>query len=195
MKRLLHNSVGAGAAEFALVLPLLLVTVLGVIDAGRYMWSINRAEKAAQMGVRMAIVTDPVSAAINDNYIGKCSPALKAGDAIPSGCFTTITCSKPGAGAATCSSGGANNSAFKQVVDRMQLFMPEISDSSVQIIYSPSGLGYAGNPSGPDLAPIVTVSLSDISFDPIMLFTLASIDLPEVHSSLTFEDGIGSQSN
>jgi len=81
------------------------------------------------------------------------------------------------------------------VVDRMQLFMPEIADSNVDIVYSPSGLGYAGNPSGPDVAPLVTVRLSGMRFQPITLFSLASVALPEVRSSLTFEDGIGSQSN
>ena len=197
MTRFVRDSHGASAVEFALVLPLLLLFLLGIIDAGRYMWTINRAEKAAQMGVRMAIVTDYASSALNTNYIGKCSPALKAGDPIPSDCadFTAITCSKAGAAPATCTTGTANNTAFTRVVDRMQLFMPEIADSNVDIVYSPSGLGYAGNPSGPDVAPLVTVSLSGITFSPIMLFSLASIDLPEVQSSLTFEDGTGSQSN
>ena len=168
--------------------------MFGIIDAGRYMWSINRAEKAAQMGVRMAIVTDPVANAVNANYIGACSPALKAGDIIPSGCFSEITCTKTGS-TASCTSGTANTAAFTRVVSRMDVFMPEIADGNVSIIYSPSGLGYAGNPSGPDLAPLVTVRLSGVSFSPIMLFSLASINLPVVRSSLTFEDGIGSQSN
>ena len=51
----------ASAAEFALVLPLLLILLFGTIDAGRFLWAMNRAEKATQMGARYAIVTDPVS--------------------------------------------------------------------------------------------------------------------------------------
>ena len=191
LKRLLLDRTASSAAEFAMVLPLLLLLLLGIIDAGRYMWSINRAEKAAQMGVRMAVVTDYVSSSIGANYIGQCS--LTAGDPIPANCFSTITCSK--VGTVTCTTGTANATAFDRVLQRMQLFMPELQANDVQIIYSPSGLGYAGNPNGPDLAPLVTVRLYNLSFQPMIFLALGSIGLPEVRSSLTFEDGQGSLSN
>jgi Flp pilus assembly protein TadG len=191
LKRLFLDRKAASAAEFALVLPLLLIFLLGIIDAGRYMWSINRAEKAAQMGVRMAVVTDYVSSTIGANYIGQCS--LNAGDPIPASCSSTVTCNNPGT--VSCSSGTANAAAFNRVLQRMQLFMPELQASKVEIIYSPSGLGYAGNPNGPDLAPLVTVRLSGLTFQPMIFLALGSIGLPEVRSSLTFEDGQGSLSN
>ena len=60
VRRLLNSEGAASAAEFALVLPLLLLLLFGIIDAGRFMWECNRAEKATQMGVRFAVVTDPV---------------------------------------------------------------------------------------------------------------------------------------
>ena len=60
LRNLLRRNGGASAAEFALVLPLLLLLLFGVIDAGRFMWEYNRAEKATQMGVRFAATTDPV---------------------------------------------------------------------------------------------------------------------------------------
>jgi len=191
LKRLFFDRTAASAAEFALVLPLLLILLLGIIDAGRYMWSINRAEKAAQMGVRMAVVTDYVSSSIGANYIGQCS--LSAGDPIPANCFSTIKCYN--SGTVICDTGTANAAAFNRVLQRMQLFMPELQASKVEIIYSPSGLGYAGNPNGPDLAPLVTVRLYGLSFQPMIFLALGSIGLPEVRSSLTFEDGQGSLSN
>ena len=193
-QRLSSNCRGASAAEFALVLPLLIVVLLGIIDVGRYMWAINRAEKAAQMGVRLAVVTDYVSSAIGASYVGSCSPALQPGDSIPPGCFTTITCSRAGS-TVSCTSGTANAAAFNRVLARMDAIYPEISPGDLQVIYSDSGVGYAGNPSGPDVAPLVTVRLSGMRFEPIALFSLASVALPEVRSSLTFEDGTGSQSN
>jgi Flp pilus assembly protein TadG len=174
-----------------MVLPLLLLFLLGIIDAGRYMWSINRAEKAAQMGVRMAVVTDYVSSTVGANFVGQCS--LTAGDPIPANCFSTVTCSSTGT--VSCSAGTANAAAFNRVLQRMRLFMPELQANEVQIIYSPSGLGFAGNPNGADVAPLVTVRLYNLSFQPMIFLALSSIGLPEVRSSLTFEDGIGSVSN
>lgn len=193
VRRLLRDVGGTSAAEFALVLPLLLLLLFGIIDAGRYMWSINRAEKAAHMGVRMAIVTDYVPSSIGDSYVGQCS--LGQGDTIPVGCFSTITCTKT-SGSVSCGAGQtANAAAFNRVLSRMRTFMPEIADGDVRIIYSDSGLGYAGDPNGPDVAPLVTVELSGLDFSPTVLLTLASFDLPNVHSSLTFEDGTGAMSN
>ena len=37
----------ASAAEFAMVLPLLIILLFGIIDAGRYKWSVNRAESSS----------------------------------------------------------------------------------------------------------------------------------------------------
>ena len=193
-RSLLDDTRAASAAEFALVLPLLIILLFGVIDAGRYMWNINRAEKAVQMGVRMAVVTDAVSSSVNQTFVGQCSTPLAEGDPIPANCFSQITCSKSG-GTATCTGGTANTTAFDRVLARMQLFMPEVQGSNVEIIYSPSGLGYAGNPNGPDLAPLVTVRLSNLAFNPIVTLAFASVGLPEARSSLTFEDGAGAQSN
>ena len=185
---------GASAAEFGLVLPLLLLLLFGIIDAGRYMWDVNRAEKAAQMGVRTAVVTEFISSAIDADYVGQCATPLQAGDPIPANCFTEITCSRSG-GTVTCTSGTASTQAFDRILTRIQAFMPEVQPSNLQIIYSPSGLGYAGDPTGPDVAPIVTVRLSGMPFKPAMFLTLANIGLPEVRTSLTLEDGAGSQSN
>jgi Flp pilus assembly protein TadG len=195
MRRRLHlDTGGASAAEFGLVLPLLIALLLGIVDVGRYMWAINRAEKAAQMGVRLAVVTDFVSSALSNSYVGACSPALSAGESIPPGCFTTITCSRT-CTTVSCTSGTADANAFNRILQRMDSIYPEISPGDLQVIYSDSGVGFAGNPSGPDVAPLVTVRLSGMRFQPITLFSLASVALPEVRSTLTLEDASGSQSN
>lgn len=192
--RLLKDCRAASAAEFAMVLPLLLLLLFGIIDVGRYMWEINRAEKAAQMGVRMAVVTDLVAPAVGASYVGLCSPALTQGDPIPADCFTAISCGKTGS-TASCDSGTTNDAAFGRILERVQDFLPEAQASNLQIIYSPSGLGYAGNPNGPDLAPLVTVRLSGLTFRPIVALAMANVALPQIRSSLTFEDGVGTTSN
>ena len=193
-RALIRDRNGAGAAEFALVLPLMLMLLFGIIDVGRYMWTINQAEKAAQMGVRMAVVTDYVASTIGADYLGECSTPLTQGDPIPADCFSTVTCQKAST-AATCDAGTADTDAFLRVANQMRLFAPTVADSNVEIIYSPSGLGYAGDPNGPDLAPLVTVRLSGMTIRLIATLGILSVPLPEVRSSLTFEDGAGTVSN
>jgi hypothetical protein len=192
-RALIRDRNAAAAAEFALVLPLLLVFLFGIIDVGRYMWAINRAEKAVQMGVRMAVVTDFLSEEVGDDYLGQCATPLTQGDPIPEDCFATQTCD-----AAACDPGGevANYGAkFGLIANRMRVFMPEIEDGDIEVTYSPSGLGYAGDPNGADVSPLVTVRLSGMTFRPIAFLALWDVPLPEVRSSLTLEDGAGVNSN
>lgn len=193
----LKNESGASAAEFALVLPLLLLFLCGIIDAGRYMWSINRAEKAAQMGVRMAVVTRPIASGITTaNYVGV--GGLTQGDVIPSSAFGKITCTNSGCTCTTnpCPAIGTVTAAnFNRIADRVRLFLPEAAVGNISVEYSSSGLGYAGDPNGADLAPLVTVRLSGLTFKPIVFLALGTIGLPQVTSSLTYEDGAGTVSN
>jgi hypothetical protein len=191
-RALFRDCTGASAAEFALVLPLLLLFLFGIIDGGRWMWTYNRAEKATQMGARFAVVADPVSSSINNSYLGLCSPALTQGDLVPADCFSSITCTDSGCGS---DAGTFDQAAFRVIVDRMKLFAPEIGYSNVSVEYSSSGLGYAGNPNGADLSPLVTVKLSGLQFTPITTLMLASMTMPSFTTSLTAEDLTGSQSN
>ena len=66
--RLALDRNGATAAEFALVLPLLLFFLFGIIDVGRLMWTFNQAEKATQIGVRAAVVTNVIPTKLNDDF-------------------------------------------------------------------------------------------------------------------------------
>jgi Flp pilus assembly pilin Flp len=49
---------GAAALEWALVLPLLVVLVLGVVDLGRWLAAAGSLHEAARMGARLAVVCD-----------------------------------------------------------------------------------------------------------------------------------------
>ncbi len=189
----IRSRAGASAAEFALVLPVLILLLFGIIDAGRWIWTYNRAEKATQMGARMAVVTNHVSSDIANDFVGACSPPLTQGDLIPAGCFSTITCTNSG-----CSSGTADAAAFTAIVNRMRLFLPDIQPANVSVEYSPSGLGYAGNPNGPDLVPLVTVRLgapTALRFRPVTSLMLAAMDMPPFTTTLTAEDMSGAESN
>ena len=189
---------GASAAEFALVLPLLLLFLLGIIDAGRFMWEFNRAEKATQMGTRYAVVTEMVPSGL-ESYSFALSDGILAGEPIPTARFTSATCNASSCtctGASVCGSIGYDAAAFDAIVARMSAMYPPITDSNVTVEYRNVGLGYAGDPNGPDVAPLVTVRLTGLTFQPIttLLFG-AAIGMPDFRAALTLEDGSGTVSN
>jgi hypothetical protein len=200
MRKLIHDREGASAVEFALLLPLLLLLLFGIIDAGRWMWALNQQEKAAQMGARMAVVTNAIAPGIASSYLGV--DGLTQGDLIPASSFGKISCTSSGCSCATtpCPAlGTADSVAFNNLVARMQNFLPELTAANVAVEYSTSGLGFAGNPNGPDLVPLVTVKIGSpatpVRFNPITSFLLATMDMPTVTTTLTAEDLSGAQSN
>ena len=192
---------GAGGAEFTLVLPLLLILLFGIIDGGRFAWEYNRAEKATQMGARMAVVTDVISTGLRDNtYVGMNvgGTTLKGGDTIPVGALGTITCTSTTcscSGACTGITTGRNATAFTNLVNRMKQFKPDITEANVRVLYRGSGLGFAGDTNGMELSPLVTVELTGLQFKPITSLTLATIQMPSFETTLTAEDSVGSVSN
>jgi Flp pilus assembly protein TadG len=200
MKRLilhlLKSTRAASAAEFALTLPLLLVFLFGIIDAGRFAWEYNKAEKATQIGARFAAVTDPVAPGlVNFNFA---TGGLNPGDTIPASALGTITCDSTTCActSGTCPTGtGTPTGAWTQLVARMRQIDPSIQATNVQVLYRGSGIGFAGDPTGMDIVPIVTVQLTNMSFRPLLLLALQTVNMPDFHTSLTAEDSIGSQSN
>ena len=137
---LLRCERAASAAEFALVLPLLLILLFGIIDVGRFMWEMNRAEKATQMGARFAVVTTPVSPGlIEADFAGG---GIDPGDLIPAESLGALTCTST---ACTCSGTcpvtdlAVDSDAFNALVARMQVFKPDIDAADVQVTYRGSG--------------------------------------------------------
>ncbi len=181
-----------------MVLPLLLIFLLGIIDAGRYMWEHNRAEKATQMGARYAVVTEMVPSGL-ETYSFALSDGILAGNAVPITNFdravcNTTTCSCTGGSA--CGSLGYDAAAFDAIVARMDAMYPPINDSNVTVEYRNVGLGYAGDPNGPDVAPLVTVRLTGLNFQPITFVLFgADVPMPDFRAALTLEDGAGTVSN
>lgn len=190
-----EDSGGAGA-EFALVVPLLLAFLFGIIDVGRAMWTWNRAEKATEVGVRFAVATDVIP---GDLASLDFTTVVSKGQVIPESSFGTLTCDRT---TCTCDTGpcysitAMNSTAFDAMVTRMQYMMPEIAADNVRVQYSSSGLGYAGDPNGPDISPLVTVSLVDLTFQPVTFLVFGqTLDLPGFPATLSLEDGSGRLSN
>ena len=215
LSSLLRARGGASAAEFALVVPLLTLFLLGIIDTGRFMWEYNRAEKATQIGARMAIVTTALpSGLIDKSYVGEPSGSttLKAGDAIPASLLGTILCTSTGCicEATPCPPLGTFNSTFftNGLVARMRQINPTITAANVQVRYSGSDLGMAapapakvGDPNPMDISPLITVSLGGgtaatrLKFRPITSLLFIEMNMPTFSTTLTAEDVSGDYSN
>lgn len=207
MKRLIFVSDESGgpAAEFALVLPLALLFLFGIVDVGRFMWEYNQAEKATQMGARFAAVADLVpTTLVTTSFV---SGAVTQGDPVPlssfggtrcvsGSCNTTPTDACPTGTVVAGTNWGYASTAFTNIVDRISAIKADVTAANVVIDYANAGLGYAGDPNGSDVAPLITVRLCGMQFSPIttQIFGI-NTSMPDFSYSLTAEDGVGSTSN
>lgn len=204
MTRFLHrfwqDRNGGPAAEFALVAPLLILFLLGIIDVGRLMWTWNQAEKATQMGVRFAAVTDPMPSGL-ESFSYAVDSSVPQGDVVSQTLFPGITCTsasctwKPGGSPPGSFSLTQTPGAFTLLVNRMNAFKSDIAAANVVVDYDYSGLGFSGDPNGPDVAPLITVKLTGLTFTPTFLFGAVSLTLPGFSATLSMEDGDGTNSN
>lgn len=214
-RRILADQLGASAAEFALVLPLLCLLLFGIIDAGRWMWSYNEMEKATQTGARVASATQIIPSGIAGTWVGQTvnGTVLTQGDNIPVSAIGTIACTKA-ATTLSCSCTGVNlvipsgvtnpascpgtinSTGWDAILSRMKNIYPEITDANVEVDYKASGLGYAGDPDGLNISPLITVRLRGLSFRPLSLLMITSIKaLPAAATTISAEDELGTQSN
>lgn len=198
MRALLRSTHGGTAAEFGLLTPLLLSFMIGTVDLGRFLWTCNRAEKATQMGVRYAVTNDVVPSGLA-TYDFAVTGGIPQGDPIPLSKFGGADCnSASGTVTCLCRTGATcptltpiNTAAFNAIVTQMQRFYPNLTADKVTISYEFSGLGYAGDPNGIQVSPIVTVRLKQMTFTPMLFrfFGNTSLNLPAYAASLTLEDG------
>jgi len=198
MRAMLRSTYGGTAAEFGLLTPLLLSFMIGTVDLGRFLWTCNRAEKATQMGVRYAVTNDIVPSGLA-TYDFAVAGGIPQGDPIPLSSFGGADCnSASGTVTCTCRTGATcptltpiNTAAFNAIVTQMQRFYPSLTADKVTISYEYSGLGYAGDPNGIQVSPVVTVRLKSPTFTPMLFrfFGNATVNLPAYAASLTLEDG------
>ena len=200
LRRLLLDQSGS-AAEFALVLPVATLFVFGIIDGGRYMWEVNRAEKATQAGARAAASTAMIPAGLI-TYSFAVTNGIPQGAAVPAADFPGVNCTGVSATSApTCTpiatprvtlTMSPNLTSFNRVLSRMQVFMPGLRPQDVTVSYLNSGLGFAGDPNGPDIAPLIRVQLNNVQFRPILTSWFGvTWGVPASPYSISQEDGQG----
>lgn len=184
------NDRGGSTVEFALVIAVFLLLFFTVIEFARIWWTWNSANKAAQVGVRVAVVSTPASQ--NMKTFDAIAAGLVPGNGEPVaiGAIADTTCTS--AGCDFGSGDSLDSAAFQQVVTAMQQVFPAIQTTNVRIIYRHVGLGFAGNPFGgvADFTPTVTIELIGLQFQSIVgnLIGVTTINLPTFSSTLTGED-------
>jgi Flp pilus assembly protein TadG len=165
VKRLWRDLTGSVLVEYTVVFPLFIVVVLGTVDVSYMLYEWGLANKAAYMGARKAVVSNPVASAVS-------SPAYSSTQLLQLGqlCFDAATgvanancpsqnyvCT-PAATAGACTNGGAwAENAFTPILTEMQRVFPRLNRQNVQISYQTNTLGFVGRPGGLPLH--VTVSI------------------------------------
>ncbi len=178
---LLRDSPGTASVEFALVVSVFFLFVFGIIDFNKAFWEMNSAAKAAQFGVRFAVVNDPVTDAVIFDGV---AAGVPNGESVPIATFNggaPVVCSRP-AGATTCDAGTADDAAFMAIVARMQMIYAKIQPENVIITYEHVGLGFSGSPFGSSIDPMVTVRVTGVTIN------LITPGLAQLADTITIRD-------
>ncbi len=205
-KRLAKDEGGGNTVEFAIIVVVLVLLTLGFVDFGRAAFAWNALQKAAQVGVREAVVRDPIvlpiknhfvcnADTINDTLVGeRCTDPANNGAMRPECDFGTFTCTATGCvgGAGGVSNSLLNTVVFDDIVLIMQDALPSLTPDSISIIYRATNLGFIGNPSGPVAEVTAQISGVQFGFQGLLPFAgmvnVDAIDLPTVLVTLTGED-------
>lgn len=169
---------GAAAVEFGIVASLLFFVTFAVIEGAVAAWQWNAVEKAAQAGVRLAAVADPVANTLKDwncGVVGGAAvPGIRSGEpCLPGGAtFATITCTGSDM---SCTDGAFDAVAYDAIRDRMQRAFAFVQDDNIVIEYRDSRLGYAGRPMG--AIPEITIRLTGIPFNFLVLDAISLLPL------------------
>lgn len=178
---------GGMTVEFIAVMPVLVLINFFVIEIGlSYFWW-QSVKKAAYVGARVAVVSNPAATGlptINQVVAGGVT-GLSCNDAsAPCQGFAPFSC----VGGTT----GCDAVAFARISTAMQNIFPGINDENISITYTDIGLGFAGGP----IAPAVTVTVFGVPFQTGFVSILNNIvgsgtaitTVPTMSSTLIGED-------
>ena len=186
---------GAVLIEAALVLPIVLLLVFGIVEISLYFWTAGLAVKASQLGIRQAVVSSAV--AVGPGLEPAESTTYWAG--LPPGqpCFPVqsgpslcpefnVVCST----AAGCRCAGTAcgfrlvGARLRPILTAMQAVMPDLKPENLELSYRTNGFGYVAQPFP---VPVeVRLNLVGVTYTPLFFGNLfgssvairASAELP-----------------
>jgi Flp pilus assembly protein TadG len=207
IRRLWRDEAGGALVEATVLIPILFVFLLGSVDFLYAFYQWTAASKAAQLGARLAAVSDPVATGLTGNSniaTLAVSGTVLLGDAMPD---FQVTCAS---GACSCTRGtcagmgtysaaamntivfGRGSAACNDTTNYYNAGMcdifPRITAANVKIVYDQTGLGYAGRDAGP--VPTIAVSLQNLTFQFFFLNGLrgfANLAMPAFTTTVTGE--------
>jgi Flp pilus assembly pilin Flp len=199
LSRFRADEAGAAMVEMTLVIVLLLTLVLGFVDFGYAFYQWNAANKAVQVGARLASISAPVANGVALEA-GVPANVVDVGAPVPSGrygytCDFTVGNTLGCRCTATCAGAGFTQAAFNLIYDGdatrpgMHDFFPGQQSNQVRIEYLATGLGYWMRPGG--AVPTIRVSIINHPFQFFFLGGLlgfANITMPSMLSTVTGED-------
>jgi hypothetical protein len=166
---LARNRDGATAISVAAALPVLLVLGMATVEFSLVMLDYHRAGEATRRGARLAAIMPPIAnlAALEASGTVRCSVV----DSLPA-CDGGVVIAPD---------------TFDAMLTEMSAALPAINGASVEVIYSPSGLGNAETPGG--ILPLVEVRLVGVRHDYAVLGRLVpglggGLDMPSFSTSM-----------
>jgi Flp pilus assembly protein TadG len=205
--RFLRDQDGGPFIEAAVMIPILLTFVLGSVDFMNAFIQWNQATKAVEVGARIAAVSDPVASGLNTIPTRALSSSTLLGDTMPDfqvtcdGNTQACTCTR-----GTCTGMGTYNATAMNLIvfgrggnaacttatsyytAGMCNMFGSITPANVKVVYSQTGLGFAGRVAGP--VPTITVSIENLQFQYFFLgglMRLANMTMPPLSTTVTGE--------
>jgi hypothetical protein len=182
MRGFLHSQKGSSSVDFVGVALGFFAILFFILEATLYLFFTESLQKAAQAGVRAAVVSPPLVAGFplvvvksNTGIYGyKCSDV--SAPCVP---FATQT----------CSGGSCDPVPFTRILNHMNGYSGLILPANVTVTYTDVGLGFAGGPT----VPMVTVTVENVPYQTGiigLLLTNAGVlaSLPAQSASMTGED-------
>ena len=170
LRKFVRDEDGATLIEAILTLPIMVFIMAAIVEFGVLQMSWIQLTKAAQVGARLATVSEPLTEISSlSTFNASDFPNRIGGDAMPAN-GASVSC---GAGTGTACDmdelarlyfGGDNtcgntSNGLRGICDIAPFLPPE----RIRVTYSNGGLGYVGRPFGPVV--VVTVEFVDVPFN------------------------------